>query len=188
MVNLKGKNIVEEIILKTPLEIERKYLIDMPSEEVLAAYPSAFFMDIEQTYLISTVKGESARVRRIKDEGGHIRYVKTEKKRINARTCEENEYELSKEVYEAELFFRDINRRTIYKRRYVLPYGSYKLEIDIYPFWKQTAILEVELSREDEEVDFPRFLHILREVSDEKRFKNRALARVVPDESDIRAE
>ena len=172
--------------MSAPLEIERKYLIDRPDEAMLASLPGAVFFDIKQTYLIAFADGEGRRVREKTDMRGRRTYIETVKRRQSERTAEEYEHTITRAEYEELLLLRDPERRTVLKRRYVIPHGEYRLEVDLYPFWKRTAVLEVELSHEDEEVDFPDFLHILREVSDDKAFKNRSLALRVPREEDIR--
>ena len=56
------------------------------------------------------------------------------------------------------------------------------MEIDTYPFWNHQAVLEVELSDEKQEIVFPAFLEILRDVSGEAICENRSLAENVPGE------
>ena len=50
------------------------------------------------------------------------------------------------------------------------------LEFDIYPFWKDRAIMEIELESEDEGAAIPEYVHIIRDVSDDLAYKNRSLA------------
>lgn len=52
----------------------------------------------------------------------------------------------------------------------------YNFEIDVYPFWNNQAILEIELSDANAPIDFPPFLNIIREVTGEYDFKNSTLA------------
>ena len=68
--------------------------------------------------------------------------------------------------------------RPIRKTRYCLSENNLYFEIDIFPFWKDQAILEVELSDENQEIIFPKELEIIREVTDDENFKNIALARL----------
>jgi len=56
------------------------------------------------------------------------------------------------------------------------------LEIDVFPFWRDRAFCECELQSEDEPLPLPDWLHVYREVTDDPRYTNRALARSVPDE------
>ena len=68
------------------------------------------------------------------------------------------------------------------KTRVCVPHGDHLLEIDIYPFWKKQAVLEVELESEDTPLTLPPYITVLREVTGEKAYKNRALAAHIPEE------
>lgn len=157
-----------------PLEIERKYLIAKPNEELLAAQPAVRVREILQIYLTAP-KGKTRRVRRI-CEGGQTRLLFTEKTRLTALTAREEEYEITPDRYEELLREADSTRRPIEKRRYAIPYGGRVCEVDIYPFWERHATLEIELSSEEEEPRIPPYLSVLRDVSADRRFKNVNLA------------
>lgn len=161
------------------LEIERKFLIKMPSHSVLLSQKGCSCDKIEQTYLKSE-KGVSARVRaRFSDT--KCEYTKTEKKRLTPLTCEENERVITKKEYDELLLLRQENLRTIEKHRYAFPYKNRVVEIDVYPFWSEVATLEVELEDEGEEILLPDFIELVCEVTHDVRFKNRALAEEIPD-------
>lgn len=66
--------------------------------------------------------------------------------------------------------------RPIRKTRYCLTSGNQYFEIDVYPFWKDRAIMEIELSVEDTPVMFPDCIRAIREVNGDERYKNAALA------------
>jgi CYTH domain-containing protein len=68
----------------------------------------------------------------------------------------------------------------IIKKRYLLPFGGLIFEIDIYPFWHDRAIMEVELPKEDTPFEIPPGIEIIREVTGDSRYKNKSLARSVP--------
>jgi CYTH domain-containing protein len=53
---------------------------------------------------------------------------------------------------------------------------SQYFEIDVYPFWQDQAVVEIELSQPDTPVEFPDFLELIREVTDDPSYRNRALA------------
>ena len=76
---------------------------------------------------------------------------------------------------------RDEALRTIEKTRYLVPFEGHTLEIDVFPFWNDRAFCECELQSEDEPLPLPDWLHVYREVTDDPRYTNRALARSVPD-------
>jgi CYTH domain-containing protein len=158
-------------------EIERKYLIEYPDLNILENYPKS---DIAQTYL-KTNDGMTSRVRK-RTTGGVTKYIFTEKKRITDVKCIENERELSKEEYEELLKLADTERRTVIKTRYCVPYNGRVVEVDIYPFWSDRAIAEVEMESENEEVCLPDFIKVIRDVTAEKAYKNASIAKKIPDD------
>lgn len=162
------------------LEIEYKYLIRYPDIAVLESQPRSKKAEIVQTYLLSE-NGVTARVRSW-TENGTTRFFKTEKKWISRMTAEEKETQISEEEYLVLLDKADPIRKPIAKTRYRIPFASHLLEIDIYPFWKKQAVLEVEISQEDEAVDIPSYLSVLRDVTGEREYKNHSLALSVPKE------
>ena len=166
-------------------EIERKYLIDRPCEQTLRSLDGARYRDIVQTYLVSE-EGSARRVRKSVYDDGRVTYVETVKRRQSDLSAEEYERTLDEQEYARLLREADQTRTPIEKRRYMIPFGAHLLEIDLYPFWARTAVLEIELASEEEEAALPDFLTVLREVSAEKALKNRALARHVPEEEEIR--
>ncbi len=161
------------------LEIERKFLIALPSEDRLLA-EGAVCDDITQTYLLSEA-GVTARVRRREGAVG-VEYTHTEKRCITAITAREDERIIDREEYAVLLKTADPDLSPIRKRRYSLPYGGRLLEIDVYPFWERTAVLEVELPTEDAPLTLPPYLTVIAEVTEDKRYKNVSLAAKVPEE------
>ena len=161
-------------------ETERKFLIAKPALPALLALPGAAVTEILQTYLVAE-PGGTARVRRREGSGG-IRYTATEKRRLSAMTAMEDERELTEAEYRALLRRADPALRPIEKTRVTLPHGDLLLEIDLYPFWDRTAVLEVELPSEDTPLALPPFLTLLREVTGDLAYKNVSLAARIPPE------
>ena len=158
------------------LEIERKFLIKYPDVAAL----SGEVWEIEQTYLTAP-KGETRRVRRVVC-GGDERFFYTVKVRLTAVTRVEDEVEIDRDRFAALLSERDPSLCTIEKTRVRIPDGAHTWEVDLFPFWDDRAILEVELSSEDEVFQIPAAFEVIREVTDDKRYTNRAMAREVPKE------
>ena len=163
------------------LETEYKYLIYYPDIDILCEQEKSRIVDIEQIYLDSE-SPFTARVRRWTEDGvTHFFY--TSKKRISKQTAEEHETEISEEEYERYLCHADIDLHIVpSKRRFIIPFGGHDMEIDIYPFWTKQAILEIEISKENEHVDIPPYLIIMRDVTGDKRYKNYSLAQSIPEE------
>lgn len=162
------------------VETERKFLIYMPDTGYLSACNGVCIKNIEQIYLVSD-GGVTARVRKICEEG-KISFIKTVKKRISTLSAYENEYEITPEEYERDLENADKSKHTIKKTRYCIPEGKHLIEIDVYPFWTDRAIMEIELSHEDEEFSVPEYIRVIKEVSGDKRYKNTNLAVNIPNE------
>ena len=161
------------------LEIERKYLIRMPDEAFLRSQPGCQIWDIEQLYLENAADGATRRLRKLVEKG-ETRCYYTQKQRIDAMTCIEDEREISVGEYEKLCLEADKTRHTIRKRRYRIPWQNRLLEIDIYDFWQDRATLEVELDDADESVTLPDWISLVREVTGDKRYTNRSLAKAVP--------
>lgn len=165
-----------------PFEIERKFLIRMPDLAWLRSAASA--SKITQTYLLVEQEGMSERVRR-RETGESVVYTHTKKARITARKRIEIEDEISRGEYETLLLRADPNRRVIEKTRYCLPVGQYLYEIDVFPFWAHQAFLEIELNDESQRFPWPEGISCIREVTDDRRYTNAALALMIPEEETI---
>ena len=161
-----------------PHEIERKFLIEYPDISWLESLEDCRRVEIAQTYL-KAPEGEELRVRE-RGENGNYMYYMTAKRAVNARERIEVEERLTRNQYMDLLMEADPERRTIYKKRYCLIYGNRYFEIDIYPDWKDTAIMEIELRNPDEEIVFPEKIRVKREVTDDPSYKNAALAKIKP--------
>lgn len=158
-------------------EIERKYLIAYPDPEALRR--EAEGTRIVQTYLVPEKPGRTDRVRARGQEGAWV-YTHTVKERVSDLKCIEIEREISREDYEALLRRADPACRVIEKTRWVLPWEGQNFEIDLYPFWSDRAILEIELEDEAQPVRLPPLIRVLKEVTHDRRYSNAALAGKIP--------
>ena len=158
-----------------PFEIERKYLIEYPDVAWLESLPSCQRVEIIQTYLKND-DGDETRVRQ-RGVDGHYIYSLTTKKTVSDLKRVEVERRLSKDEYLRLLMDADPACRPIRKTRYCLTYDNQYFELDLYPFWQDQAILEIELRDENQPIRFPKELTILREVTANPAYKNAALAR-----------
>ena len=163
--------------MNEPLEIERKFLIRYPSQEDLTRYASGW-SEITQTYLCAP-PGTTLRVRKRVTDGVPAWY-RTEKRKLSDRTRIELETELREEEYTRLLENAEPGLRTISKRRYLIPWEGRTFELDVFPFWTDRAFLEIELESEDAEFTLPPFLTVVREVTEDRRYTNRALAAEIP--------
>lgn len=156
-----------------PYEIERKFLIEYPNISWLEK--NCKKLEIIQTYLNSN-EDEEIRVRHRGDNGNYI-YTQTIKRSISDIKRIEIEKRLSKDEYLELLMNADTSKHPIRKTRYCLVYKNQYFEIDIYPFWKDKAITEIELNNENQEIEMPNQLKLIKEVTNDKRYKNSELAK-----------
>lgn len=157
-----------------PMEIERKFLIEYPDLSWLETHPECAKIDIIQTYL-NAPHGDEARVRQ-RGSNGHYTYYHTVKRRISDLKRIELERRITENEYLTLLMDADTTRRQIRKTRYCLTYQNLYLEIDVYPFWSDKAILEIELSDESTEISVPEQIRIIKEVTDDDSYKNASLS------------
>ena len=166
--------------MKTGIETERKFIIAMPSILELSRMEKYAADEIEQIYLPS-VDGRTHRVRSRKTKDGVV-YTETEKIRISAASSIEKEGEISEARF-CELKATMLPGTSIIKKtRHTFSYGDQVFEIDIYPQWKSTAIMEAELPSEDTALEIPSVITVIREVTGNKAYSNAAMARSFPSE------
>lgn len=169
-----------------PVETERKFLIEYPDLSLIESLPSCHKFQITQTYL-KTDDGSEARVR-MKNENGFCTYTKTVKKKISDIQRREYENNISYEEYVTELLNSHPQKGTISKTRYCFSYKDRIFEIDIYPFMKDEAIMEVELEDSLSEIAFPKEIKIIREVTGDNRYKNSQIAQDIFTNSILKGE
>ena len=176
----KMKRLISEIVSflgePEPYEIERKFLINYPDLNLLENRSDCQKVEIIQTYLKAS-ENEEVRVRQRGMNGSFI-YFKTTKKKITDTIRIEEEERLSQEEYLRLLMDADTSMHQIRKTRYCLTYDSQYFEIDIYPFWQDKAIMEIELLTEQDEIKMPDFISVIKEVTDDDSYKNSSLARL----------
>lgn len=169
--------------MTTKLEIERKFLVKFPkSWEAL----SEMFDDlvdvkrISQTYLIPEGKEPAARVRKtVEGLTGDTEtvYHFNQKKPVDNGVHEETEHEISKEQYERFLRKANPDKSAVEKTRFVFKFNDQTFELDVFKGkLAGLAILEIELEDKDETVELPPFLETVKEVTDDKKYTNFALA------------
>lgn len=178
----KMKRLISEIAVflgePEPYEIERKYLIEYPDVNALLALPNCEKVEIIQTYLRSD-ENDEVRIRQ-RGSNGHYIYFETRKLSIPGSELVrvEIEHRLTQEEYLTRLMDADPTRRPIRKDRYCLADGNQYFEIDVYPFWEDQAILEIELSDPGETIRFPEQIRVIREVTEDENYRNASLAKI----------
>ena len=163
------------------LEIERRFLIEYPDLKKLKAMSEYDITYIEQTYIKGIRADEDGGGYRVRKRGkiGEYKYTKTYKKDITPIRRIEIEEEISESEYENLLTKIDNTTKTIRKYRSCFVYEGKMFELDLYPFWEDRAMLEIELENEEEKFKIPEFIKVLKEITDDKRYRNRSIAKSI---------
>lgn len=156
-----------------PLEIEKKFLIRMPDLKWILENTNVTVAKISQTYLGKRKDGFGDRVRKM-IINGKIKYFYTSKKSISGMTRIEIEREISQKEY-FEYMSKKNKSTTLKKTRYIIEMNNLKYEIDIYPFWEETAIMEIELKSEKQKYKIPDFIDVIGDVTNNKDYSNSSL-------------
>lgn len=166
--------------MKKAVEIERKFVILLPDISSLEDLDGYSRSEIEQIYLESE-KGRTHRIRSRRFDGATV-YTETEKIRIDAISAFENEKEIDCRRFSELRARQRKDSRVIEKTRITFRFGERLFEVDVYPEWKRTAIMEVELPERDTEIDLPPFIEIVKEVTGDKAYSNASMSRTFPKE------
>lgn len=150
------------------LEIERKFLVLRPDKSVLKQYEHS---EIEQTYLLP--KGRV----RARKYGDRTVYTHTVKTAITEITRVEEEREVTCSEYLSLLKNADTTRRKISKTRYLIPFNGFVFELDDFGDNYTHALMEIELESENEGFSLPDFITVIKEVTDDKRYRNSVIAK-----------
>ena len=162
-----------------PSEIERKFLIRRPSQEMLDTLSFATKNEIIQTYLKSDIPEVERRVRQRGNKKDGYSFYYTEKTPVSDVERVEKESKISMKEYVDYLTEADTTLHQIRKTRYCFLHNNLYFELDIYPFSEEYAIVEIELSHADDEIVIPDFLNVVMEVTDDFRYKNYSLAKTL---------
>ena len=160
-----------------PMEIERKYLIARPDPDALLRRPNCECVEIVQIYLRTDDEDEEVRIRQRGANGNYV-FFRTRKKKVSDLKRVEVEERLSQEEYLSLMTLADPALRPIRKQRYCLSENGLYYEIDLYPDWKDQAIMEIELYSEDQPVLFPEGIQVIREVTGDPAYLNHTLAKI----------
>lgn len=160
-----------------PKEIERKYLIYIPSSETLHTLPECQRSEIVQTYLHSEHPLTSRRVRKRGLPETGYKYYYTEKTPISFGEKFELEKEISEQEYIDLLKEADSACQPIVKERYCFRYENQLFELDLYNFSDKFATLEIELKSIEDPVYLPDFISVIKDVTNDNRYSNASLSR-----------
>ena len=119
-----------------------KYLIEMPPVELLPEKYGAVPTEMMQTYLTATNPLAERRVRQQRSGDGYL-YFYTEKRIGEDGRRWVTERPISEKEYIRYLMESDLTLRAVRKTKYRFHYAGRAMEIDVYPFSDERAILFV---------------------------------------------
>jgi len=162
-----------------PLEIERKFLVKMPDLNQLTSQYFAEKTDLLQVYLLTDDPEEERRIRRRGKNGGSTYYLTKKRATNNILSRVEQEEKITQKEYYYLLQQADPALKQFSKERYCFVYDNLYFQLDVYPFWKDYAILEIELTAEEQKIELPPFITLVKEVTDDPTFKDYSLAQSI---------
>lgn len=160
------------------LEIERKFLIAYPDVQQMKVMDGYNKTEIVQTYIRNKENGKAGRVRRRGNDGSYV-YTETYKQKVTAITRVEEETEISPKRYMELMHMIRPGTGTIVKNRHCFRFAGLLYEIDVYPFWDDRAVMEVELTDENQQIPIPACIKVMKEVTDDPRYRNKALSKKI---------
>lgn len=169
-INRVLKEISAVLELPQPIEEERKYVVELNGE-----VEGSIDSEITQTYLTAE-PGCEVRLRKRGWNGKYV-YVHTTKKRISDNEQLETERQINSNLYNSLLQQADPYRCTIKKLRKSFIWKGQYFELDNYlePL-NNLMILETKGVLADEDVNFPPFIKVVKDITGNKNYYNYNLA------------
>ena len=164
------KEISNVLGIPQPIEEERKYIVKLTGD-----VPNAIDSDIVQTYLSSDPNTES-RLRQRSWNGKRV-YVLTTKTRVSEHEQVETERQITSNLYNSLLQQADPYRHTIRKHRMSFIWKGQYFEVDSFqePV-NNLVILETKGVEATEQVKFPPFLEVVKDITANTDYYNYNLA------------
>ena len=157
-----------------PMGRKRKFLVKMPDVAALSKRYDAIALDMMQTYLNSANPNVERRIRQ-QANGEDYLYFYTEKHVMPDGTAWVTEKPISQKTYVGYLMECDPSLHSVRKTKYRFFFDSCRLELDVYPFSRDRAVLFQ--YTESDHAPLPGEIEVIREVTGEAAYKNRRLAR-----------
>ena len=151
---------------------KKKYLVAMPDCASLEKLYGAAPAEMMQTYLVPVRQDTERRIRQQKNGSGYL-YFYTEKRIAPDGTRWVTEKPISEKEYVAYLMEADVSLHSVIKQKYSFTYDKRRMELDVYPFSSDKAIL---FAYGADTGRLPPEIEILRDVTGKAEYKNRALA------------
>ena len=150
--------------------VEKKYLISMPDVDQLMKNKQCRKVHVKQHYVIDETRQEKEKIVLRRENNKNFYYKVVKKNNVKYSNSITADKYINKLEDETKKFYH------IYKDRYYYIFDSRCIKIDVFPFWKDKAILEVDILNDRENIKFPKFVNIIEDVTDNEAYKNYYLA------------
>lgn len=151
---------------------KHKFLVAMPDREALTKRYGALPIEMMQTYLLSSDPALERRIRQQTSFGEQLFFYTT--KRVGEDGVRWiTERPISEKDYVTYLMEADLALHSVRKLKYRFTCHNRRMELDVYPFSKDRAVLFI---YGPDPVEPPEEIRIIREVTNDAEYKNRALA------------
>jgi CYTH domain-containing protein/predicted ATPase len=161
-----------------PVERERKYLIELPDLASLPVFSTT--SRITQDYLVGgSAEGGEPRVR-VRDDGTGPTYTHTVKRALGPGERIEIERMVDQDEYWGLIEMKAPGFRTIVKRRTCFFHEGQFVEVDVFESPREIAglaVMEIEQLDLERTPNLPPFIRVVRDVTGDPRYLNRALAK-----------
>ena len=147
----------------------------MPDTGVISGQYGAVAVDMMQTYLTASSPNVERRIRQQKNGRDYL-YFYTEKRIGDDGTRWVTERPISEKEYIAYLMESDLSMHSVRKTNYRFSCEGRRMEIDVYPFSAERAVLFI-YGTSPEQAAIPSEIKILKDVTGDAAYKNRALAK-----------
>jgi len=177
------KAVLRVLGIPEPLEIERKFLVEGFCDEII---PAPFGIEmIDQIYVDIPDKGfgglsGKSRIREVARNGCPDFYYLAQKSGGASLVRGEREFDIRGQDFDFLMRYARSNRMPIVKIRYyfVYKYQYFSLDFFVDPSWARGLyLLEIELLDENDKVELPHFLNIVKEVTGDPEYTNSAIAK-----------
>ena len=153
---------------------KRKFLVAMPDRAALTKSYGALPVEMMQTYLLSSDPEVERRIRQQTSFGDQL-FFYTTKRVAEDGTRWVTERPISEKDYVTYLMEADLALHSVRKLKYRFTCNSRRMELDVYPFSRDRAILFVYGA---EPFALPPEIEVIKDVTGDPAYKNRALAAV----------
>lgn len=134
-------------------------------------------------YYLRSEKGVTRRLRILRQFGdSEYKYIHTVKRNIASGINEEDENEIPFNKFQelGTSAHLDNSKAAVCKTRYTFEYKDQVFELDVFEEQLEgLVLLEIELDSMDDKVNLPPFLNILKEVTDDERYRNSRMAKFI---------